>query len=304
MEKRDNSLDAVHGLMLSHMIILHTCGLSGVNQNQLSIVICNLLFCFMPWFYFKSGSFFKPIELRYMLYKDIKRLLCPFVVFSFFGFVVYEIITPGDQFWYMVYSLLNRGAVPGNEPLWFLLSLFFSKFFFHFLYKKKWLLIIPLLAYLGLSIQYFSLPWYVLNVLSGTFFYGLGYWLKSIQYSKLSLVVSGVFFCFLLFYSDSQVAMYNNQLLKGYRALWILESVCAIIFYNNLFRLFANSYWLKPLIYMGCNAMGFYCLHWIILEIVLYFLVGVSPLYLFSTCILLYTTIPVFNFLFRKVNLI
>ena len=143
MGNRDNSLDAVHGLMLSHMIILHTCGLSGVNQNKVSIVICNLLFCFMPWFYFKSGLFFKPEELKYVFFKDIKRLLYPFVVYSLLGFVVYEIITPGKQFWYMVYSLLNRGAVPGNEPLWFLLSLFFAKFFFQFLYKLPLMLYTP-----------------------------------------------------------------------------------------------------------------------------------------------------------------
>lgn len=55
--KRDNSLDAACGLMIIYMIYGHICLWSGVTQVE---IFPRLLFFFMPWFFFKSGMFFKP----------------------------------------------------------------------------------------------------------------------------------------------------------------------------------------------------------------------------------------------------
>lgn len=75
-KKRDESLDAVCGLMIVYMIYGHICLWSGIQQIEW---IPRLLYFFMPWFFFKSGLFFKPRSLKEELVgggKEIVASIC------------------------------------------------------------------------------------------------------------------------------------------------------------------------------------------------------------------------------------
>lgn len=51
-EPRDFSLDWISGLLILHMIIGHIAGWVGIDY-----VVNQILFFFMPWFFFKGGCF-------------------------------------------------------------------------------------------------------------------------------------------------------------------------------------------------------------------------------------------------------
>ena len=53
---RDTSLDNVCAIMIIYMIYGHVCLWCGVKQNE---ILTRCLYFFMPWFFFKSGMFFR-----------------------------------------------------------------------------------------------------------------------------------------------------------------------------------------------------------------------------------------------------
>ena len=67
----DYSVDAVCGLMIIYMIYGHICAWSGVQQIEL--FPC-LLFYFMPWFFFKSGMFFREKSFKKEFVNGVKNL--------------------------------------------------------------------------------------------------------------------------------------------------------------------------------------------------------------------------------------
>ena len=83
MTKRAVHLDAVGGLLIVWMILVHIQSLTQ------SVLIRNrympLLFCFMAWFFFKAGMFFREKPLREELKGIWKRLLLPYIFFSVIG---------------------------------------------------------------------------------------------------------------------------------------------------------------------------------------------------------------------------
>ena len=98
-------------------------------------------------------------------------------------------IAKGETSWQLyiltpLRTLLHEGAVVGNSPLWFLLSLFLVKFIFDIIYIKfhnRCVYLITLVA--GLSaylLRYidFNNYFYIANICCGVFFYGCGYVLR------------------------------------------------------------------------------------------------------------------------------
>ena len=140
ISNRDYSLDAVCGLMIIYMIYGHICLWSGVEQIEL---FPRLLFYFMPWFFFKSGMFFREKTLKKEFVNGVKKLIVPYIVFSIIGQLVFYLmwIAKGEtscQLYILapLRTLLHEGAVVGNSPLWFLLSLFCVKIIFDEIYVK------------------------------------------------------------------------------------------------------------------------------------------------------------------------
>lgn len=73
---RDYSLDWISGLLILHMIIGHIAG-----WVEMDYPVNNILFFFMPWFFFKGGMFHRHKEWKVELNKSFKRLIIPFIVF-------------------------------------------------------------------------------------------------------------------------------------------------------------------------------------------------------------------------------
>ena len=76
-------------------------------------------------------------------------------------------------------SLLLTGSVPGNLPLWFLLTLFGCRVIFNFILSKNIPVVVVALASLivafFLHVIGFKYPYYIANIMTGLCCMSLGY---------------------------------------------------------------------------------------------------------------------------------
>lgn len=273
-KKRDESLDAVCGLMIVYMIYGHICLWSGIQQIEW---FPRLLYFFMPWFFFKSGLFFKPRALREELVGGARRLLLPYVAFSLLGQLVFYVKwlwegnTPWQNFILVpLRTLLHEGAVMGNSPLWFLLTLFFVRVIFDacFLKGRKMAGILTLVAIIAayiFRVVDFHTFFYVPNVCTGVFFYGCGYFLREKVDSKYVLVIATLLYIVYAAWFPSYYDFRSNGITVAAYPYCISACLGGIISLDWIFK--QSSFLQKPFVKIGKNSMTYYAAHWIVLAV-------------------------------------
>ena len=217
-----------------------------------------------------------------MLRKDARRLILPVVVTMLFVIVLSPLhyITDGD-FHYVVQEILSlfwagdalqtRWGVL-NSPMWFLVSLFWVRFFFRCVEFYGWkqsrwhdgvVLIISLfLSVIALILNktlHFPLPWGLLKGLSALVFYSIGWYIKR---KGLPLTVScGLVVLWLLALKYGGIDMYYYSyacypldVLGAVGATWLVyllsNEVCKIAPKTSLL-----------LQWFGVNSLLIFCIH-------------------------------------------
>lgn len=280
LQKRDYSIDLVGGILICHMILGHCILMS--NTYNLSFTKClNFLYFFMPWFFYKSGSFFHSETSRSIIGGACKRLLLPFIIFSIVGhlFEILNIAFSKDISFQLsnlipIKSLIIQGSIPANLPLWFLLSLFIVRIISNLLFKiSSSSLFIGLFACIFMCFAFLLFynnvknPLYLSNICTGIFFFLMGNLMKEIQYHTFSFIISIVGYLSFCICGLTIVDMRLNELHKGSYLFFPLASIFGIILINNLVkRLNIRN---KVLEFIGKNSMDFYVLHWIIITFTL-----------------------------------
>lgn len=307
-KERSYLFDTFRGLLIWCIPISHFVRVGGdFSQGSLSgIVYITINVFVMQAFVFLSGYFSKkPERARETAFQTF---LFPYLLFTVF-------------FYFVRYGLFGNAHLNFIVPpfaLWYLLSLFFYRFFLKDLIKIKHLLIVSIVLYLfagqvlafddtlglGRTVSYF--PFFVLG------FYCTKEHLEKIQELKiwkvliLGAVLLGIS-CILAFYAKVPVGFY---LLKGPAAslgmIWYVDILmraaifciaCGwIVFLFNILPKSKNY-----LTYIGQNTMPIYIIHLIVRYIVkiyglydgnvvvYYFLI----LGLASACVVLFSSKPV-----------
>lgn len=244
---------------------------------------------FMPWFFYKSGALFRKRPISEWLYSDMKKLVYPFFVWSFVGYVlwmVFEGINGHFCLHHVTVEVLKtfiyRGSIFLNTPLWFLLSLFIVRGIANVILSQKEsqfefckLLLIVILGYIISYLLYRygqnKIPLYLANCSAGLSFYCLGY-LCSQREHHWWLAYS----CAILYILDTQfhfagVNMVFNKLLWGNYLLWMPICLCGIITFNNVCRIVCDVFYnlapairTRPLELIGQYAMPIYVTHYLI----------------------------------------
>ena len=297
--ERDKSIDAVAGMMIIVMVVGHC-----VAEGYLKTFI-NVLNFFMPWFYYKSGMFYRVQSNLECIIGGGKKLLAPYIKYTFLGWIVASILMAlrGDYNW-MHYVLtpfkeiLSVGAIQGNLVLWFLPTLFASKVIFNYcLLKGIPSLVIALMTLTTGNVIYYTgnpVPPYITTTFTGLFFYSMGYMLRDYQNKKPLCYASllGVL-CFWIM-GLTIVNMKNNILLTGYYPLWYLFSVMGCVAVNYVFR--KSPYSFPILRWVGVNSLIIYCTHWIFLNI-WYFVIGDGIGYITANCYTLFVLTMMIEFI-------
>ena len=234
---------------------------------------------FMPWFFYKSGQFFRKRPYKELLAKDTRKLLLTFVIWSAIGYVFYIIfgvlqhsLTLRGATYSIVRGLFLTGKVPINEPLWFLLTLFGVRFVANWLLpnednKYQWPIIACIIitgyfvAYACYQWSHPLLPYWVANGASGLVFFTLGYALRDYENKWWLIVPSIVVYLICCFVGFPIVDMMFNKLLAGNYLLWIPVAFCGIVTFNTLCKGISRYIRIKPLELAGQKAMTIYVTH-------------------------------------------
>jgi len=263
---RLEGIDAVAGIMILNMIVGHCHGFPF--QIYLSF--------FMPWFFFKSGMFYRHQSTKECIKKSAKKLLYPFVTFTIVGCLVHFCITllQGDKNWVHytftpIKEIILSGTTCGNQPLWFLISLFMVKVIYSFVdnhTKYPVLVIVPsIIAACALFYLDNPLPDYFSNGSAGLAFYAIGYALRKKQQSITIAVLSIIVYLSFVTWGITAVDMRGNSLTQGIYLLWFVISTAGCVTFNSIFC--RIPYRFKILTWVGKNAMILYVTHWMIIDI-------------------------------------
>ncbi|WP_254917840.1 acyltransferase family protein [Fibrobacter sp. UWB3] len=280
------------GIFIVRIILGHYMSLLHLNESLLYRSM-NILFFFMPWFFFKSGMFCSEQrkDVKPFLMSNARKFLLPYVFFSIVGIVIAASV-----------ALINEGSLPStllgecktlvlkqaihfNAPLWFLLSLCFVRVFFNCIRNA-----INHYLLLGLSLLFAFLHYLFLakhglywpgNLCSGLAFYILGTKLKNLQYNKKIVISSLIVLVTIGIFRPTIVTMYGNFLLyeNGIYLLWYPFCLAGIIVFNNLIK--HMGFILEHFHFndIGHHSMIYYVLHWPIalLIIAIYQKISAAP---------------------------
>lgn len=186
-------LDLASGVLICFMVFGHiyTPAFSGDILEAFPFMSF-----FMPWFFFKSGAFFRPADGRSLFSHDFNKYIKPYIIWSAIGLIVYYLalcidgqLTLRNVFYIPVRRFVFSGTIPMNAPLWFLLSLFIVRAVFYNSNKKNIHPIIVFIFGIALGLVCFLancrfIPWWVQNGASGIAFFSMGVWFSRIEKSE------------------------------------------------------------------------------------------------------------------------
>lgn len=236
-----------------------------------------VFFFYMPWFFYKSGMFFKADDdWKTFTQKKYERLIKPFIFFSLIGepllyLDLYTSSVPLSNWYQYIVSLRTLpyiGNFAGNPPCWYLLSLFVIFIAYNLLLKKINAYVLSIVLFGVLLINHFYNPFPIYSVthtVSGCLFFALGLALKELQYKKQFFIVA--FLAVLLAIPfNSFVGMCFDLLEFGNYVLWFPFSLCAIIVINNAIKYVPQEMFIsKFFVWVGQNSMLLLVTHWLIL---------------------------------------
>lgn len=286
-KERVAHIDVAAGIMILFMMLGHVCA----SRFEFSVphvfsYMQRVFFFFMPWFFYKSGAFYK---LRNGTNIRGGKLLKPFAIWSAIGYGVYAI---SQLLWGNVSmckllfirplkAILFQNLVLCNEPLWFLLTLYcvinISNVVLKYLHPLILSFIGILIGY-GISLIHNDyIPDILANTAMGMCFFCFGYWLKNKERNKwfVAVAVTGYLLATLLLHSPF-VDMRINQCWidrTGFDyMLWIPASICGIIVLNAFCKLAVKVYRFPVLQHIGKHAMTYFVVHYTVFYAVGYIL--------------------------------
>lgn len=291
-------LDLASGVLICFMVFGHVYNTAFGDLLE----VFPFMSFFMPWFFFKSGVFFKPTDRRSLFSHDFNKYIKPYIIWSAIGLIVYYLalcidgqFTPRDVFYIPVRRFVFSGTIPMNAPLWFLLSLFIVRAVFDSSNRKNIHPIIVSICGIALGLVCFLIncrfiPWWVQNGASGIVFFSMGVWLSRIEKSEENnrwpvleflSVLAFIIFCIIGY--PSVVMAYNtvSEFITDYRTvyyfLWFPASVAAIVVFNFLCRNVSKIYSFPLLRAIGRNAITIYVSHQIVIFIMSRILLRINP---------------------------
>lgn len=243
------------------------------HAGSLNESVVNVIFSFhMPLFFFVSGFFFKETTLKEFFVKKGKRILVPYIAFSFLSFLIYFIPNYKHSkfnffdFFYGTFLGVSDGFyLSWNIVLWFLPALFLLNLIYLLVTKAKMNFLLVVLFAIGI---YFKndetkiLPFHLISALLSLPFFVIGNYLKQ-YYEVLNKYLKNWMFVLLLilgvFIANSNSIIPDLRInLIGNSIVFYLASILLIFATLLLSRLIKEH---KILEWLGNNSLLIMCLH-------------------------------------------
>lgn len=266
MKQRIDFIDLVKGWVIFLVIWVHTDHPTWVTANFVNST-----------FFLLSGMFFKKYEFGIFSTKQFNRLLIPFTFFYLISYPVrmvfhyWDFRTLVSFNWESILDIFKSVGKQDyffiNVPLWFILCIFFIRYYFWFIsYFPKSILLITAIIVLIFrkQIELIATPFTMNNAVYWLGFFILGNllfkWLTSKnKEGKISAIGITGLLGFILYIVESQIE--SSFLLN---IVTHVERLSLIIFTILIFSFLPTKY-LAPLKFMGENTLAILGYHFLIL---------------------------------------
>lgn len=318
---RLNYLDVIRGLMIIWMLVSHISlnyGYIRFGDTTPGVTAFTLMSFFMTPFYVFSGYLFsaKRCMKDYTLNK-VKKLLIPYIVFSLFGIIVFELyslIVKSSLDIGFIYSFIPTAAFNTNTPCWFFVSLFFVCEFYYMACSitnqlncrlggqllRLWILICFVLAYLTKNHpQYFGYG----NILLGLVYFHLGQEFKAYEYwvikNKMMVLISAmIIYCIIGFFYPTSLSFVLNMLTRGNYIVNLVFSTSACMLLWFIGKTIDLTIVGKSLAYIGRISLVVFAFHrpvlnWILQPMIMKVYPSVSYPKFLIMCILILLTLSI-----------
>lgn len=174
----------------------------------------------------------------------------------------------------VVYDTIYEQSIPGNRPLWFLLTLYLVIVVANYLLPKFHPLLVAIgsfaCAYIVYKLHLDFSPWILGNLPAGLCFYALGYWMHNKE-NKYWAVLISIFVYVVILLAPAQIpnmVFHAHTMNAGNYMLFYPFALASIILCNNVFRWLTPIFKFRILTHIGLCSMNYYITHWILLIIV------------------------------------
>ena len=213
---------------------------------------------------------YKKRTVKEELIKCWRRLLIPFLVINGICFLIRVFIFKDASLIEILKTDLYRESDVMCNPLWFCLSLSLVRILYQLFKNDRIRPIVVLIFFIiAVFLNYYSyglddkriisIPPWIGNIFLGFFFYGLGDYMKEIQFKRKPFVIAIILFLGFQFFHVS-LDFYKNASENSY-LLAVLYDLSGIIVFNNLFKLCLNVK-IPLLTHIGANSMVYYISHY------------------------------------------
>ena len=276
---RSRHIDLAAGILMLWIITFHAVNGSKVFGDVDARVAIPFLTFSMPWFFYKSGSFFRPgrggnnadkgghtvnssdggsIQDRPScggngMGRDIKKLLLPYLRWTVLGLAAYLLMMAVDGTFTVSECILKPldtlwiyGYLPLDVPLWFVLTLFVVKMIAHFIFKTRVHPAAVAAVCFGIAFGLHiadnpGIPVWTANIPMGLAFFSLGYLLHEHEEKAWLFIPCIIGYILFIVFNTPVVGLHRNVHLAGNYYLWPLFSICGIIAFNNVCRLVTTA---------------------------------------------------------------
>lgn len=277
---RNETFDQVTGIYILWMIAIHAIQWSNLPGSLFQSALENSLFALMPWFYAKSGFFHSPTRRSFFaeIQRGTKTLLIPFAFWYIIGFLIgiFPTLSSNRPLWWKLFltpilTVAQTGQAFGNDPVWFLLSLFLVKIFAsQALRIKQWKWISASFLVIGwlFSSQQRLLPLGMQSFFLGFFFYSLGYGLQNSRFPSFNtrwILLAFAGWIGIQIFIPSNVDFRINHPTNGLYLVFVLASLATMLLISRACKLFPS----RIFQWFGKKSMYFFVIHWLIFHSIL-----------------------------------
>lgn len=223
-------------------------------------------------FYVISGYFFNMKKhLQYFVSNKAKKLLIPYMTFTFFGLLIFEIyslLKQGSVSIPNIGNFISTGALASNTPCWFFISLFFVNVIYYFIAKQKKRQRHAIIAFCLVLAFFTNSHRQVLgygNILLGLVYFHIGTIFKQYELfiQKKIVVIFSVFVYILISIVDPQWMSFvlGSQICGAYINN-LFFSISAMIICWNLALLWKHDNFIsRNICFVGQNSLVLFAYH-------------------------------------------
>lgn len=277
--RRQNHLDAISGLLIVQVVLLHILILTRCTENCIyKIVFQQILVFYMPWFFFKNGLFYRERNMKDAIQYVMRRLAKPYIVISVVSVAATILYYTCGSDLSGTFDIIARlkyifwhGALAENLPLYFLLSLGLVRIVIATIDKfcgkngSSVTLVASVISLIVLHQLHYRLPDCIINSFIGILFFSIGRLSSSLLTDNKIANIAAIIYLLTIIVIPSFVDFRTGHTVNGNFWIWVVISICGILSINKLFMAINKVFTLNWLSYIGRQSMAIYVIHFLLI---------------------------------------